>query len=418
MKRRLQLLRNACIFPMTEKQRLQVINPGVLVVEGNIIRWVGKETDLPKTLDLTDTTIHDLGGRCITPGFIDCHTHFIYAGERCEEFQWRLAGKTYEEISKNGGGIKKTVQATRQSSFETLYQESAKRLEILIQNGVTTVEVKSGYGLDTETEIRMLKVAQLMEQHYPVRIVKTFLGAHVLPEEYKKKPQSYISFLAYELLPLLHQMQLVDIVDGFCDAIAFNEESLAILFNEAIKLGIPVKCHADQLSYAGGAKLAAKFKALSADHLEYANEQDIQALSLNNVVACLLPGAYYYLQTAQKPPIDLLRKYHVPIAIATDCNPGSSPVLSLLMIMNMAAVLFNLNIDEVLLGVTRHAAQAVGLSKSIGQLSTNFIADLVVWDIQTPAEFIYYMGQIPRHVVMKSGIWHYNKEDKLPWVHP
>lgn len=366
------------------------------------IAWLGLVSDLPGDPDQLAESVYDAAGRCITPGLIDCHTHLVFAGNRYHEFEMRMQGASYADIAKAGGGIRSTVNATREASEEELFQQSLKRAQALVDEGVTTVEIKSGYGLDLNTELKMLRVAKRIGEVLPLTVRLTFLGAHALPVEFQGKADEYIDLVCNDMLPIVKAEGLVDAVDVFCETIGFTLEQTERVFEAANKLGIPVKCHAEQLSDSGSAGLAAKYKALSVDHLEFLSEKNIEALAKSGTVAVLLPSAYYFLRETKLPPIDLLRKYHVPMAVATDCNPGTSPMTSLLMVMNMSCVLFGLTAEEALLGVTRHAAKALGMEKECGTLEVGKRADFVVWDVKHPAELVYYMGLNPCTWVVRA----------------
>ncbi|WP_461536665.1 imidazolonepropionase [Spongorhabdus nitratireducens] len=335
---------------------------------------------------LNAASIIDVAGGWVTPGLIDCHTHLVFAGHRANEFEQRLQGVSYETIARQGGGIMATVQQTRKASFDELLKLSMPRVQALIDQGVTTVEIKSGYGLELETELKMLRAARELESRLPVRVSTTFLGAHALPPEYHNNADGYIDFLCREVLPAVATEQLADAVDMFCEGIGFSVEQCRRLFEVAAKHGLPVKGHTEQLSCLGGTRLVSEFKGLSADHLEYLDEAGVKAMAQAGTVAVLLPGAFYYLRETKLPPIELLRQYGVPMAIATDFNPGSSPLLSLRLMMNMACVLFGLTPDEALKGVTVNAAQALGLQDMTGKLLPGMQADFCVWNISCPAE--------------------------------
>ena len=367
-----------------------IVRDAALVITDATIAWLGAHEQLPKRWAAEQTL--SCQGCWLTPGLIDCHTHLVYAGNRAAEFEQRLHGATYEQIAASGGGILSTVQATRAASETELFQQAEKRLKNLLSEGVTTVEVKSGYGLDTDNEIKMLRVARRLGERHPVTVRTTFLGAHALPVEFAGRADQYIELVCDAMLPRLVQENLVDAVDVFCEKIAFTPEQSRRVFNAAKRYGLPVKLHADQLSDQHGAALAAEYHALSADHLEYTNEAGVAALAQAGTVAVLLPGAFYFLRERQLPPIELLRKYQVPMAIATDCNPGSSPVTSLLLMLNMACTLFHLTPAEVLAGVTCHAARALGLTAQCGSLQVGQRADLALWDIHSPAELAYAIG--------------------------
>ncbi len=345
----------------------------------------------------------DGNGYWVTPGLIDCHTHLVYAGDRAKEFEMRLQGISYEEIARSGGGINSTVKATRNASKDELFDLAAKRLSYLIEEGVTTLEIKSGYGLDLVNEKKMLEVARELDEFSPIEISKTFLGAHAVPPEFKNNPDEYINLVCDSMMPELHQSGLIDCVDVFCENIAFSIEQTEKVFNKARQLELPVKMHAEQLSDLGGSTLAATRDAWSVDHLEYLSENSINALKSSNTVATLLPGAFYFLNETVRPPIDLLRKNNIPIAIASDSNPGSSPCLSLLLILNMATTLFKLTPFEALKGVTINAARALRRDDKVGSIEVEKQADLVLWDIESLAELSYKMGGNPCKMVIKNG---------------
>ncbi len=328
----------------------------------------------------------------LLPGFIDCHTHLVYGGNRANEFEQRLQGKTYTEIAQQGGGIQGTVNATREASEHTLLSSAIKRASRLVEEGVTCIEVKSGYGLDLDTELKMLKVAKQIAEYLPVSIVTTYLGAHAVPKEYRSNPDDYVQFICDRVIPAVARQQLASCVDVFCESIGFSPAQCRKVFAAAKTHKLNVKAHVEQLSDLKGAKLAAEFAAISVDHIEYLDPKDIPALKQSGTVAVLLPGAFYYLSETQKPPVAELRANKIPIAIATDLNPGSSPIASILTIMNMASVLFGLTPEEVLYGVTIHAAKALELS-SKGQVKTGMDADLCLWDIEHPAELVYGINQ-------------------------
>jgi imidazolonepropionase len=372
---------------------LGVIERGAVLsdADGRILH-AGPEAGLPAT-DGVETI--DCEGRWITPGLIDCHTHLVFGGDRAAEFELRLQGASYEEIARAGGGIVSTVAATRAASAETLHDEAARRLGALMAEGVTTVEIKSGYGLDTETESRQLAAARRLGLTHPVTVRTTFLGAHAVPPEYRGDPDGYIDLVSGPMMAAIHAAGLADAVDIFTENIAFDLGQTRRVFATARALGLPVKIHAEQLSNMGGAALAASFGALSADHLEYLDAEGAAALAQAGTVAVLLPGAFYFIRETKLPPVDLLRAHGCRIAVATDCNPGSSPLTSLLLAMNMACTLFRLTPEEALLGVTRHAAQALGLQGEAGVLEAGAWADLAIWDIERPAELSYRIGFNP-----------------------
>jgi imidazolonepropionase len=379
------------------------IKNAALAVTDTKISWLGPQSNLPTSPEDFAHSVYDAKGAWITPGLIDCHTHLVYGGQRAQEFAWRLAGDTYTSIAERGGGILSTVEATRAASYQELLASSSQRLKALCSEGVTTVEIKSGYGLDLENERKMLQVARELATLYPVTIKTTFLGAHTLPAEFKNRADDYIDYLCTVVLPSLAAEKLVDAVDAFCENIAVSVSQVKRIFEVAKSLKIPVKLHAEQLSNNGGALLAARYQALSADHLEHANEESIAAMAENNVTAVLLPGAYYYLRETQTPPVSLLRKYKVPLAISTDANPGTSPITSILAIANMACLLFDLSPEEALAGITRNAAKALGIEKDYGSLELGKIADFVLWNIQDPVELVYRLGLNPSVQIIKNG---------------
>lgn len=366
-----------------------VIENAALAIKGDRIAWIGPKSELPEA-NVTKT--ESLDGHWLTPGLIDCHTHLVFGGDRAAEFEQRLNGVSYEEIARAGGGIRTTVKATRSATRELLTESAHLRADSLIQEGVATIEVKSGYGLDFETELTMLSAARALDEEHDASITTTFLGAHSVPAEYQGKTDEYMDFVASNVLPVVHERNLADAVDAYCESIAFSAEQVGRLFEAATKLGLPVKLHADQLSDGGGAELAASFNALSADHLEYSSSQGVQALADSGTVAVLLPGAFLTLGETQLPPVDMLRECEVPIAIATDCNPGTSPLCSLRLAMNLGTSLFHLTPEECLAGVTRNAAKALGLSNDRGTLEVGKRADIAEWDIGHPRELTYWAG--------------------------
>lgn len=382
----------------------EMIENAVIAIQNGEIAWIGSGQDLPGTPESLADKVYDAEGCCITPGFIDCHTHLIYAGNRANEFALRLHGMSYTEIAKAGGGIQATVMATRQASEDELFEQSFRRALTLLSGGVTTLEIKSGYGLNWEAELKILKVAQRLEDILPITIQKTFLGAHTLPPEFKNKADGYIDLVCDEMLPQIAAEKLADAVDVFCETIAFNLAQTERVFVAAKQYGLAIKCHAEQLSCSGVAELAARYQALSVDHLEYVSEAGIKAIAQSGTVAVLLPGAFYFLREAKAPPLGWLREYKVPIAIATDCNPGTSPTLSLLLMMNMACTLWCMTPEEVLLGVTKHAAEALGYGKTRGTLSVGKAADLAVWDVKHPNELAYYLGGNPLRQIVSAGL--------------
>jgi imidazolonepropionase len=389
-----RLLTNARLATMTPGAPLSA--PGAVLIKDGRIAWSGPEADAPKA------PAEDLGGRLVTPALIDCHTHLVHGGHRAREFELRLEGASYETIAREGGGIVSTMAATRAATEDGLVASALPRLNALIAEGAAMVEIKSGYGLDIATELRMLRAARRLATLRDVRIKTSFLGAHAVPAEYKDRADAYIDAVCLPALDAAHAEGLADAVDGFCEGIAFTPAQIARVFDRAQALGIPVKLHAEQLSNLGGAALAARYSALSADHLEYLDAAGVAAMAAAGTVAVLLPGAFYTLRETQAPPVDLLRKAGVPIAIATDCNPGSSPLTSLLLTMNMACTLFRLTPEEALAGVTRNAARALGLT-DCGQIAPGMRADLAVWDVESPAELAYRIGFNPLHRRIVEG---------------
>jgi imidazolonepropionase len=375
-------------------------NVAVGITDGRI-SYIGTE------VGITADMVHDLAGKWLTPGLVDCHTHLVYAGNRAHEFAARQAGKTYAQIAAEGGGIAYTVKQTRAASEAELFAQSEKRLQHFLREGVTTMEIKSGYGLDLDTELKMLRVAKKLGEKYPVTIRKTFLGAHSVPAEFKGRADEYIDAVCNEMLPAIAKENLADAVDGFCEHIAFSPAQIARVFDAAHKHGLAVKLHAEQLSDQGGAAMAAQYKALSADHLEFASEGGIKAMATAGTVAVLLPGAFYMLKEKQKPPVELLRKHGVAIALASDCNPGTSPVLSLVAMLNMGCTLFGLTPEEALRGITANAAKALALP-DIGTLEIGKVADLAIWDITHPQDLAYYMGGNPCVGTIKKGQYNGN----------
>jgi imidazolonepropionase len=381
---------------------LGIIESGAIVARQGRIVFAGAQHEL-STARPNGARVIDCEGRWITPALIDCHTHLIYGGDRAHEFELRLAGATYEEITRQGGGILSTVRGTRDASEDELLRSALRRLDALIAEGVGTVEVKSGYGLNLDAEGKSLRVARQLARQRNVTIRATFLGAHALPPEFADKREAYVAYVAETMLPALANEGLIDAVDGFCERIAFTPEEIARVFTAAKRAGLPVKLHADQLANSGGASLAAEFGALSADHLEYADEDGVAAMASASVVAVLLPGAYYVLREKQAPPVELMRKHSLPMAVATDSNPGTSPMTSILLALNMAATLFGLTVDECLAGATRNAARALGLTDETGSLETGKWADLAIWDIERPAELVYRLGFNPLHARVWRG---------------
>ena len=385
-----------------------VIENAALAISEGKIAWLGKVSDLPNSLlEVGDKEsafeLIDGKGQWLTPGLVDCHTHLVYGGNRANEFEMRLQGKSYQEIANAGGGIVSTVSATRKASEEELLASALPRLTALHQQGVTSVEIKSGYGLDTTNEIKMLKVAGQLAELLPVTVKRTFLGAHALPIEYKDKPEEYVDLVCNEMIPQVAKENLADAVDVFCEGIGFSVEQTKRVFAAAKAHGLPIKIHAEQLSNLGGTELAAQYNALSSDHIEFLDEAGIKAMNAADMTAVLLPGAFYFLRETQLPPIDLLRKYQVPMAIATDANPGSSPINNIQLMLNMACTLFRLTPSEALAGVTCHGAKALGLAEQKGQLTLGFDADIAMWNIEQPAELCYQFGVNPLVGLFKAG---------------
>ena len=388
------LLKNLNLATMTGGYGL--IQKAAILVENGQIKWFGPEAEAPLG------EAFNCHGSLVTPGLIDCHTHLVYGGNRANEFEQRLNGADYAAIAKEGGGIMSTVRATRAASEEELLKSGLKRLDSLLSEGVTTVEIKSGYGLDFDTELKMLRVARKLGKQRSATIKATFLGAHTFPAEYKENHQEYLNIVCNQSLPAAFEAGLVDAVDAFCEGIAFSVEETELVFRAAKMLSLPVKLHAEQLSNLGGAKLAAKYGALSVDHIEYLDDEGIEAIYKSGTVAVLLPGAFYYLREKQAPPVAALRSHKVPIAIATDLNPGSSPVHSLLSTMNMACILFGLTPEEALLGVTKNAAKALGLADR-GEIKVGLRADMAFWDVERPGDLAYPLGFNPIAAIMQNG---------------
>ena len=387
------LYNNAQIATMTSDKPYGLIENGAVVISAGLIQWVGPEKNLPK--EFRSLPGKNLEARLLTPALIDCHTHLVYGGSRGTEFELRLKGASYEEISRSGGGILSTVKATRTATEEELFTQSLSRFDALLAEGVGTIEIKSGYGLDLETEIKMLRVARKLGKERNVRVKTTFLGVHAVPPEFTSNADAYIDYVCREVLPAVHADNLADAVDGFCENIAFSTKQISRVFDKARALGLPLKLHAEQLSNLGGAALAANYGALSADHLEYLDEVGVQAMAKSGTVAVLLPGAFYTLRETQFPPLKALRQAGVPIAIATDCNPGSSPLTSILLCVNMACTLFRMTPEEALSGVTRVAAQALGIGNEVGTIEVGKKAEFALWNVDQPAELAYRMGYNP-----------------------
>lgn len=386
------LLHNATVATMGGPEPYGLVEHAAIALEGDRIAWAGPEAELPERLAGLART--DLGGRLVTPGLIDCHTHLVHAGDRAREFERRLGGASYEEIAREGGGIMSTVTATRAADEETLVALALPRLDALLAQGVTSVEIKSGYGLTIEAELAMLRAARRLGELRQVRVRTSFLGAHAVPPEYEGRSDAYLDEVCLPALRAAHAEGLADAVDGFCEGIAFTPAQIARVFDLARELGLPVKLHAEQLSHLGGTALAAEYGALSADHLEYATEADAVAMARAGTVATLLPGAFYTLRETQAPPVAAFRAHGVPMALATDANPGSSPLFSPLLAMNMACTLWRMTPEEALRGVTVNAAKALGL-EATGTITPGSVADLAIWEAAHPAELSYRIGFAP-----------------------
>jgi len=381
--------------------KYSIIEDAAMVTAGSLIEWVGPRSQAP-TADYAQ--VHDLQGAWVTPGLIDCHTHAVFGGNRSGEFEQRLEGVSYAEIAAKGGGIASTVRATRAASEDELFSSAEKRLRSLLRDGVTTVEIKSGYGLDLANERKMLRVARRLGEALPVSVRATCLAAHALPPEYKDRADDYIEHICKEMLPALAAEGLVDAVDAFCEYLAFSPEQVERVFKVAQQLGLPVKLHAEQLSSLHGSSLAARYHALSADHLEFMTEEDAIAMAAAGTVAVLLPGAFYFLRETQLPPMEALRKHGVKIAIASDLNPGTSPALSVRLMLNMACTLFRMTPEEALAGATQHAATALGLGDTHGSLEVGKVADFVAWQIDRPADLAYWLGGELDKRVVRHGV--------------
>ncbi|ETF10104.1 imidazolonepropionase [Pseudomonas moraviensis] len=378
-----------------------IIEDAAIVTSGTLIEWIGPRTQLPSG---EYPALNDLQGAWVTPGLIDCHTHTVFGGNRSGEFEQRLQGVSYAEIAAQGGGIASTVRATREATEDELFASAAKRLKSLMRDGVTTVEMKSGYGLDLANERKLLRVIRRLAEELPISVRSTCLAAHALPPEYKDRADDYIDLVCEQMLPALAAEGLVDAVDAFCEYLAFSPEQVERVFVAAQQLGLPVKLHAEQLSSLHGSSLAARYKALSADHLEYMDEDDAIAMAAADTVAVLLPGAFYFLRETQLPPMEALRKHKVKIAIASDLNPGTSPALSLRLMLNMACTCFRMTPEEALAGATIHAAQALGMAQTHGSLEVGKVADFVAWDIERPADLAYWLGGDLDKRVVRHGV--------------
>nr|WP_314524560.1 imidazolonepropionase [uncultured Pseudomonas sp.] len=390
-----------CHVATMAQGKYSIIEDAAMVTVGSLIEWIGPRSQAP-TADYAQ--VHDLRGAWVTPGLIDCHTHTVFGGNRSGEFEQRLEGVSYAEIAAKGGGIASTVRATRAATEDELFASAEKRLRSLLRDGVTTVEIKSGYGLDLANERKMLRVARRLGEALPVSVRATCLAAHALPPEYKDRVDDYIEHICAEMLPALAAEGLVDAVDAFCEYLAFSTEQVERVFKVARQLGLPVKLHAEQLSSLHGSSLAARYQALSADHLEFMTEEDAIAMAAAGTVAVLLPGAFYFLRETQLPPMDALRKHGVKIAIASDLNPGTSPALSVRLMLNMACTLFRMTPEEALAGATQHAATALGMGDSHGSLEVGKVADFVAWQIDRPADLAYWLGGELDKRVVRHGV--------------
>ncbi|MGY1950685.1 imidazolonepropionase [Pseudomonas pergaminensis] len=390
-----------CHVATMAQGKYSIIEDAAMVTADSLIEWIGPRSQVP-TADYAQ--VHDLQGAWVTPGLIDCHTHTVFGGNRSGEFEQRLEGVSYAEIAAKGGGIASTVRATRAATEDELFASAEKRLRSLLRDGVTTVEIKSGYGLDLANERKMLRVARRLGEALPVSVRATCLAAHALPPEYKDRADDYIDHICAEMLPALAAEGLVDAVDAFCEYLAFSTEQVERVFKVAQQLGLPVKLHAEQLSSLHGSSLAARYHALSADHLEFMTEEDAIAMAASGTVAVLLPGAFYFLRETQLPPMDALRKHGVKIAIASDLNPGTSPALSVRLMLNMACTLFRMTPEEALAGATQHAATALGMGDTHGSLEVGKVADFVAWQIDRPADLAYWLGGELDKRVVRHGV--------------
>ena len=404
---------NGTLSIITEQGVAETLQTGAIACKDGLISLISPMDKLGDTPSNLATKVIDLEGKCLTPGLIDCHSHLVFGGNRAEEFNLRLQGQSYEQIAKQGGGIMSTVNHTRAATEQQLEHDARSRLALLVSDGVTSIEIKSGYGLTFKDEEKMLRVARRLGDTSPVTVTTTFLGAHALPPEYTNNRSGYLDLVCKEMLPKLHAQGLIDSVDAFCESIAFSVDEVEQVFQAATDLGLPVKLHAEQLSNSGGAELAAKYHALSADHLEYLDETGVQAMATSGSVAVLLPGAFYMLRETQKPPVQLLRDYQVPIALATDINPGSSPVLSARLMMVLGCQEFGLTPEEALRGMTINAAKALGKSDSVGSLQIGKAADLAIWDVQQPSELAYWLGGNKAESVIKAGSCIYQRPENV-----
>jgi imidazolonepropionase len=396
------LIINARLASFATAEGYGLRDDSAVLIEDGLISWVGDVNQQP---DCKEAEVVDCQGRLLTPGLIDCHSHIVYGGDRAAEFELRLEGASYEEIAKSGGGIVSTVNATRQASEDELFEQSSRRLEQMMNEGLTTIEIKSGYGLDCENEIKMLKVAKRLGEKYDIEVQKTFLGAHALPPEFNGRPDDYINLVCDEMLPAANSAGLVDAVDIFIESIAFDTDQAGRVFKKARELGLPIKAHVEQLSNLGGSVLAVAHGALSVDHIEYLGADDIEILAKSETVAVILPGAFYILRETQKPLIEVLRKKRVRMAVATDANPGSSPIFSIQTILNMACTLFRMTPAEALRGVTVNAAKALGIEDRKGSIEVGKQADLVIWNTDNPAMLAYQVGINNCAAIMFEGRW-------------
>lgn len=390
-----------CHVATMAQGKYSIIEDAAMVTAGSLIEWIGPRSQAPSA---DYAQVHDLQGAWVTPGLIDCHTHTVFGGNRSGEFEQRLEGVSYAEIAAQGGGIASTVRATRAASEDELFASAHKRLRSLLRDGVTTVEIKSGYGLDLASERKLLRVIRRLGEALPVSVRATCLAAHALPPEYKDRADDYIEHICQEMLPALAAEGLVDAVDAFCEYLAFSPAQVARVFDVAQQLGLPVKLHAEQLSSLHGSSLAARYQALSADHLEFMTEEDAIAMAAAGTVAVLLPGAFYFLRETQLPPMEALRKHGVKIAIASDLNPGTSPALSVRLMLNMACTLFRMTPEEALAGATQHAASALGMGDTHGSLEVGKVADFVAWQIDCPADLAYWLGGELDKRVVRHGV--------------
>ena len=404
---------NGTLSIITEQGVSETLETSAIACKDGLISLISPMDKLGDTPSNLATKVIDLEGKCLTPGLIDCHSHLVFGGNRAEEFNLRLQGQSYEQIAKQGGGIMSTVNHTRAATEQQLEHDARSRLALLVSDGVTSIEIKSGYGLTFKDEEKMLRVARRLGDTSPVTVTTTFLGAHTLPPEYANNRSGYIDLVCKDMLPKFHAQGLIDAVDAFCEGIAFSIDEVEQVFQAATNLRLPVKLHAEQLSNTGGAELAAKYHALSADHLEYLDETGVQAMAANGSVAVLLPGAFYMLRETQKPPVQLLRDYQVPIALATDINPGSSPVLSARLMMVLGCQEFGLTPEEALRGMTINAAKALGKSDSVGSLQIGYVADFAIWDVQQPSELAYWLGGNKAESVIKEGSCIYQRPENV-----